>query len=86
MPKPEIISITSTTMINSKVVSVHGTKGARVPRQYTVHFDRHNNVTHGFQHVPDIGELGYMTVDGLAANLQKPAEAPHRVGMILQPC
>lgn len=82
MAKAEKITVTKAVLIDPQVVEVSGTKGSRVPRVITVHFDRRHTITHGFQHVPDIGELGYMTVDGMARNLQKSSEPPHKVTML----
>ncbi len=38
-------------------VEVKGRLGSRIPREYTVTFDRKGNVSHGYQFVPEIGYL-----------------------------
>ena len=48
-------------LIDSNTVEIKGSKG-RAAREITVHFSRRGVIVHGFQHMPDIDNLGFMVV------------------------
>lgn len=56
-PVLETIIVRTSELIADNCVEVKGRLGSKIPREYTVHFDRRHQIQNGYQHVPEMGYL-----------------------------